>query len=218
MQQFKLWDGAVRLFHWSQVALLGGLWWSAEQEYYNLHMVLAYSLASVLLARLIWAVVGSENARFSHFVKSPATVWRFIRQPSAVEGHNPLSGYMIVALLLLVLAQFVTGLMTTDDVFTEGPLVAVVDSQWVQWASAFHRWNLDILLALVAIHVLAALIHQWRGDKIISAMLHGKKALTTPVGGFKAVGWYVLLVGVIAAGLFSWQGYIPLQALIAGQW
>lgn len=221
MQKYKIWDGAVRFFHWSQVLLLGGLWYSAEQELYGIHMTLAYSLAAVLLARLVWALIGSDNARFSHFVRPPGVLWRWFRsreKPKA-SGHNPASGYMVVLLLLLVLMQFITGLMTTDDVLTEGPLVAVVDSSWVALASSFHRLNLDILLVLVAVHVLAALWHQWRGDKVISQLVTGKteQPLSQPLR-FKKFYWFVLLVLLFGFGFYSWQGeqlWLLLQADLA---
>lgn len=222
MQKYKIWDGAVRFFHWSQLLLLGGLWYSAEQELYGIHMTLAYSLAAVLLARLVWALMGSDNARFSHFVRSPVALFRWLRTPGKPKpnGHNPASGYMVVLLLLLVLLQFITGLMTTDDVLTEGPLVAVVDSSWVALASSFHRLNLDILLVLISVHVLAALWHQWRGDKVISQLVTGKseQPLTQPLR-FKKFYWFLLLLLLFGFGFYSWQGeqlWLLLQADLAG--
>jgi len=222
MQKYKIWDGAVRFFHWSQVMLLGGLWYSAEQELYGIHMTLAYSLAALLLARLVWALVGSDNARFSHFVRSPFTLFRWWQNPEKpkASGHNPASGYMVVLLLLLVLMQFITGLMTTDDVLTEGPLVAVVDSSWVALASSFHRLNLDILLVLVSLHVLAALWHQWSGDKVISQLVTGQSVepLSQPLR-FKKFYWFLLLVLLFGFGFYSWQGeqlWLLLQADLAG--
>lgn len=220
MQKYKIWDGAVRFFHWSQVLLLGGLWYSAEQELYGIHMTLAYSLAALLLARLVWAVLGSDNARFSHFVCSPAALWRWWQNREKPDGHNPASGYMVVLLLLLVLLQFISGLMTTDDVFTEGPLVAVVGSSWVALASSFHRLNLDILLALVGLHVLAAIWHQWRGDKVISQLVTGKseQPLSQPLR-FKKFYWFLLLVLLFGFGFYSWQGepvWLLLQGDLAG--
>ena len=145
MQKSKIWDGAVRIFHWSQVLLLAGLWYSADQEWYGLHMTLAYTLAALLLSRLVWGVIGSENARFSHFVKSPRQVWLWLQQSPkpADAGHNPLSGYMVILMLTLILLQFVTGLMTSDDILTEGPLVALVPSAWVGIAST--RLNAEML-------------------------------------------------------------------------
>lgn len=216
MQNSKIWDGAVRIFHWSQVLLLAGLWYSAEQEWYGLHMTLAYVLAAVVLSRVIWGFIGSDNARFGHFVKSPFQVWRWLRlQPKPIAtGHNPLAGYMVLALILLVLLQFVTGLMTTDDILTEGPLVALVSPDWVSIASSIHKLNINLILALVAMHIVAALWHQWRGDKVITAMLTGKKQAVTTDLKFRRVGGYLLFVLLFLVIFYIWQGEVVLGMLL----
>ncbi len=209
MQKSKIWDGAVRLFHWSQVILLAGLWYSADQEWYGLHMTFAYTLASLLIGRLLWGFMGSENARFSHFIHSPRTVWRWLWQSpkTSVGGHNPLAGYMVLLLIILILMQFLTGLMTSDDILTEGPLAALVPAAWVGYASSFHQWNINLILLLVALHILAALWHQWRGDKVISAMLTGNKVTDamTPLK-FRSIGLYLVLVLVLLLVFAYWQG------------
>jgi cytochrome b len=217
MQNSKIWDGAVRIFHWSQVLLLAGLWYSAEQEWYGLHMTLAYVLAAVVLSRVIWGFIGSDNARFGHFVKSPFQVWRWLRlQPKPIAtGHNPLAGYMVLALILLVLLQFVTGLMTTDDILTEGPLVALVSPDWVSIASSIHKLNINLILALVAMHIVAALWHQWRGDKVISAILTGKKQVVTTDLKFRKVGGYLLCVVLFLVIFYIWQGEVVLGMLLS---
>lgn len=220
MQKSKIWDGAVRIFHWSQVLLLAGLWYSAEQEWYGLHMLLAYTLAALLISRLVWAVIGSDNARFSYFLKSPRAAWQWLRQSpkSAEAGHNPLSGYMVLLLLTLILLQFVTGLMTSDDILTEGPLVAMLPSAWVAVASTFHQWNINLILALVAVHVIAAIWHQWSGDKVITAMLTGRKQTSDKVElKFQAVGWYLLCVLAVLTAFYLWQGDIVLE-LLKAEW
>ena len=217
MQNSKIWDGAVRIFHWSQVLLLAGLWYSAEQEWYGLHMTLAYVLAAVVLSRVIWGFIGSDNARFGHFVKSPFQVWRWLRQhpkPMAT-GHNPLAGYMVLALIVLVLLQFLTGLMTTDDILIEGPLVALVPSDWVSVASSIHKQNINLILALVAMHIVAALWHQWRGDKVISAILTGKKQVVTTDLKFRKVGGYLLCVVLFLVIFYIWQGEVVLGMLLS---
>jgi cytochrome b len=218
MQKSKIWDGAVRIFHWSQVLLLAGLWYSADQEWYGLHMTLAYTLAALLISRLVWGFVGSENARFRHFVSSPRQLWRWLKQSPKPEsfGHNPLSGYMVVLLMSLILMQFLTGLMTSDDIFTEGPLVALVPSAWVSVASSFHQWNINFILALVAVHVVAAVWHQWRGDKVITAMFTGKKlTVEKATVSFRPLSRYLLLVVVLLAAFYYWQGDVVLTMLRA---
>lgn len=221
MELRKLWDGAIRFFHWSQLLLLAGLWWSAEQELYGIHMTLAYLLASLLFSRICWGLFGSENARFGHFLKSPIATWQWLRQrPLAkIAGHNPLSGYMVLTLILLLSVQFIAGLMTTDEVLTDGPLVALVPSSWVEIASTIHRFNLDLLLVLVAIHVLAALIHQYKGDRLIQPMLTGQqRAELLPVHSniqFRPVWPFFLIFFCSVIGFYLWQGDTVLPMLLS---
>lgn len=218
MQQIQsaltpVFDLAVRLFHWLQVLLLGGLWYSAEQEWYGIHQLLAYTLASLLGARLIWGLIGSETARFRHFVPSFKQLRHYLgtkrlTTKSPVAGHNPLSALMILALLLLVTLQFVSGLMTTDEVMTEGPLYSMVPDWLSSLAGSWHELGFNLLLGLIALHVLAAMLHQWRGDKVVSAMWHGRKQL--PAGAIAprllhSLKYFVLVL-ILFCGLLGWQG------------
>ena len=218
MQKTKIWDGAVRIFHWSQVLLLAGLWYSADQEWYGLHMTLAYTLAALLLSRFVWGFMGSDNARFNQFVKSPRQVWLWLKQSpkTAATGHNPLSGYMVLLLLTLILLQFVTGLMTSDDILTDGPLVSLVPSHCVSVASSFHQWNINVILTLVAAHIVAAFWHQWRGDKVITAMITGNKLFAEQTAiKFRPVALYVLMVFIFLVLFYLWQGDVVLEMLRA---
>jgi cytochrome b len=201
-------DLAVRLFHWLQVLLLAGLWYSAEQEWYGIHQLLAYTLASLLGARLIWGLIGSDTARFRHFLPNFSQLRHYLATKAPVAGHNPLSALMIFALILLVALQFVSGLMTTDEVMTEGPLYSLVPDWLSSLAGSWHELGFNLLLTLVALHVLAAFWHQWCGDRVISAMWHGRKELpaetTAPrlLNSFK----YCLLALILFCGLMGWQG------------
>lgn len=213
MQQIQsaltpVFDLAVRLFHWLQVLLLAALWFSAEQEWYGIHQLLAYTLASLLGARLIWGLIGSDTARFSHFVPSVKQLQHYLATKKAAVGHNPLSALMILALLLLVALQFVSGLMTTDEVMTEGPLYSLVPDWLSSLAGSWHELGFNLLLALVALHVLAAVLHQWRGDKVISAMWHGRKQLpvATPAPRLLNSFKYCLLALILFCGWMGWQG------------
>lgn len=204
----QIFDLAVRLFHWFQVVLLAGLWYSAEQEWYGIHQLLAYTLASLLGARLIWGLIGSETARFRHFMPGFSQLRQYLATKNAVAGHNPLSALMILALMLLVSLQFFSGLMTTDEVMTEGPLYSQVPDWLSSLAGSWHELGFNLLLALVALHVLAAVLHQWRGDKVISAMWHGRKVLPaqTPTPRLLNSFKFFLLALILFCGLLGWQG------------
>ncbi|WP_037046792.1 cytochrome b/b6 domain-containing protein [Rheinheimera texasensis] len=213
MQQIQsaltpVFDLAVRLFHWLQVLLLGGLWYSAEQEWYGIHQLLAYTLASLLGARLIWGLIGSDTARFRHFVPGFRQLRHYLATKTPAVGHNPLSALMILALILLVALQFFSGLMTTDEVMTEGPLYSLVPDWLSSLAGSWHELGFNLLLGLVALHVLAAVLHQWRGDRVISAMWHGRKVLpaNTPAPQLLNSFKYLLLALILFCGLMGWQG------------
>ena len=206
MKVIQLWDKAIRIYHWSQLLLLIGLWFSAEQGYLVLHQLFAYSLAALLISRILWGFVGSETARFSHFLQSP---WQLVQMWNKAKrgiGHRGLSGYMSLTLMLLLALQFISGLMTTDDVMTEGPLYSAVSSDWSSFASWFHHNNFNLLLALIAVHVVAALVHGFKKDGVLGAMLHGKLQTEVQQPKVKSTGWYLLLV-LVFAGIFAlWQG------------
>ncbi|MCL2913382.1 cytochrome b/b6 domain-containing protein [Shewanella corallii] len=176
----KVWDFPTRLFHWALVALIGGLWWTADAGEMEWHMVLAYSLGALLLFRVIWGFIGSDTSRFRDFVHGPRTVIGYAsslktRGVTPHSGHNPLGGYMVVVMLLAIAAQFTTGLFATDDVFTEGPLYAYVSSNTADWMTWVHKKNFDFILVLVGLHVLAVLVHMFKGDALLGAMFTGRR-------------------------------------------
>lgn len=204
----KIFDFAVRLFHWMQVVLLVGLWYSAEQEWFGLHQMLAFTLASLLGARLIWGLVGSDTARFRHFMPSPAQFRQYLQTRTATAGHNPLSALMILALLVLVAMQFLSGLMTTDEVMTEGPLYSLVPDWLSSLAGSWHELGFNLMLGLILIHVVAAFWHQSRGDKVVSAMWHGRKSMSDNIAApqLRNSLTYIVLVLMIFCLLMGWQG------------
>ena len=125
----KIWDLPTRLFHWSLVAGILFMWFSAEisDSLMDWHMRVGEFLIALILFRIIWGVIGSDSARFSSLLRSPIATLRYAqtlpsRKPSWHAGHNPLGGWMVIALLLLVLLQASSGLFITDDILLEGPL------------------------------------------------------------------------------------------------
>ncbi|QYJ76261.1 MULTISPECIES: cytochrome b/b6 domain-containing protein [Shewanella] len=180
MTHAKVWDLPVRLFHWLMVTLLGLLWWSAEVGEMQWHQVFAYSLMALLLFRVLWGFVGSDTARFAHFLHHPLTVVEYAKTTVSKgvkghHGHNPLGGYMVLVLLLCLALQLISGLFATDEVFTEGPLVSMVSSDTASWMTWLHKRNFDLLLILAAVHVLAVVWHLLKGDRLLGAMVTGRR-------------------------------------------
>ena len=187
MQKVRIWDLPVRLFHWTLVTLLVVSYVTAQAggDWMKLHFWSGYTILTLLLFRIAWGFVGSTTARFSHFVKGPSAAIEHLKELAGTDrprdvGHNPLGGAMVIALLLGVLLQVVAGLFSadTDEGTVSGPLANLAPDKWVDRATAFHHLWVNVLLVLIALHVLAALVYLvWKRQNLIGAMFTGRKRL-----------------------------------------
>uniref|UniRef100_A0A486XU78 Cytochrome b n=1 Tax=Rheinheimera sp. BAL341 TaxID=1708203 RepID=A0A486XU78_9GAMM len=206
-QQQKVWDFAVRCFHWSQVLLIAGLWYTGEEGLMAQHQLLAYTLLALIVARIVWGGIGSSTAQFRQFAATPATAWRYLRKPYAVTGHNPASFYMIVLLLVLLSVQLISGMATYDNSYlSDGPLVSLLPAHWVDLASEIHEININILLAAIAVHIAAALWHSLRVHNVIKVMLTGMDVQQDKPQQLKNSSLFFVIFAAMLTLLYWWQG------------
>ena len=207
-----IWDLPTRLFHWSLVALVALSWWSGAEggTAFPVHQWSGCAILTLLLFRLAWGVVGGEYARFTHFVHGPARVLGSLREllrptSRATAGHNALGGWMVVALLLSLLVQTITGLFANDDIMNEGPLYARVGKEVSERFSAVHELNFGVLASLIAVHVLAIVYHRLRkGETLTRSMLSGYRTLphTIPAPR-RASPWLAAVLLAVCAGMVA---------------
>lgn len=187
MVKVKIWDLPIRIFHWLLPLLLGFSWYSAETRAMDWHRYSGYSILGLLIFRICWGLWGSYTARFSSFVKSPATVLAYARGrrqgQSGFAGHNPLGGWSVVALLLLLAAQVSSGLFAVDvDGLESGPLSYLVSFDGGRLLADIHEVSFNILLAVVAVHLLAILWYEViRKERLVLPMVHGHKQLADDI-------------------------------------
>ena len=113
-QFIKVWDIAVRVFHWTLVGCFAIAFISAE-DIQKLHVVFGYSVLFLVLFRILYGLVGTKYARFSDFLYRPHKIADYLKglligRPKHYIGHNPAGGFMIVILLLSLLSLTLTGL------------------------------------------------------------------------------------------------------------
>ena len=184
----KVWDLPTRLFHWLLAVLVLALAVSGELGMLDLHMTLGPAALALVLFRLIWGVVGSDTARFSHFVRGPRGVLAYLaaarRGAAHGVGHNPLGAFSVIALLAMVSLQALSGLFTTDDIATDGPLAHLMATKTVSLLSSIHRIGFKALLALIGAHLAAVAFYRLiKRDDLITPMITGEKlvpALSAP--------------------------------------
>ena len=187
-----VWDLPVRFVHWALVALLVLLIVTGKlgADWLEWHMRCGESVLALIAFRILWGFVGSRNARFVTFVSTPTRVARYAgsvarRAKETYVSHNPLGGWMVLALLAALLAQVTAGLFANDDILWEGPLAARVTKEASDAFSWFHRRFWWVIVALSIAHIGAVIAHLalWRDD-LITPMLTGRKTL--PVGSADA--------------------------------
>ena len=182
MQKIKLWDAPVRLFHWSLVGCFAWLWYSGETgTALDWHMRIGEFVLALVLFRIVWGFVGSSNARFTDFVR-PSGILAYLkslpsRKAAAHAGHNPLGGIVVLAMLLLLLVQSVTGLFATDEIFTEGPLYSSVSSDTAEMLTGLHHQTFEILILVAVLHVAAIAFYLiYKRTNLVRPMVTGQKA------------------------------------------
>lgn len=201
-----VWDGPTRLFHWLLVGLIGFSWWSAENYHMDWHYKSGLAAFGLLVFRLLWGLFGSSTARFRQFVKGPVGVWSYLRGRSVPSiGHNPLGGWSVIALLLALATQVVSGLFTVDvDGLESGPLSYLVSFDIGRVAADVHALSFNILLALIALHVLAIAFYVIvKRRNLIGAMITGHERTDAPIQIARG-GWVRLVLAVAAAALLTW--------------
>lgn len=213
----RVWDLPTRLFHWTLVVLIALQFATAEFGWLSMewHYRFGYATLALILFRIVWGFAGSETSRFAGFVRGPAAVAQYIksefkRTAHSQVGHNPLGGWSVVAMLSCLLIQAVSGLFTSDGIDEDGPFVEAVSHAMVKLATTLHHLGETVLLALIALHIAAVLLH-WvlRRDNLILPMITGRKPTDAPMPMRFVSGWWGLiwlLAASAAVALLSWFG------------
>ena len=171
----RVWDRAVRLLHGSLIALVAAAWFTRDLRG-PWHEWLGYGVAAVVAVRIAWGFLGGRHARFADFLRGPAATSTYARAVLAGRaprylGHNPLGGWMVLALLGTLAALCLSGWLFTTD--------------WLwgyAWLANTHAALAYLLLGLVALHVAGVLVtSRHQRENLVRAMVDGRKRAPAPV-------------------------------------
>ncbi len=234
LTSYAVWDRPTRLFHWVNfvtvvaLATVGtAILYAKELGVTNdgkillktVHVWFGYVFVINLLWRVIWAFIGNRYARWRSLLPfGPG----FGQALSAYRdglgradgprylGHNPIGRMMVAVLLLLLIAQAVTGIVLAGTDIYYPPLGSWI-ANWVAAAGvdpaslvpydktgideaaweamrgfrtpfiSVHYWVFYGLLAAVVVHIVGVLVTELReGGAIVSAMFTGHKTFDHP--------------------------------------
>lgn len=204
----RIWDLPTRLFHWLLALFVIGLVTTAQLGYMDWHFRFGYGVLTLLIFRLFWGLVGGHWSRFSAFLYSPASLWRYLRgrtDPSHELGHSPTGALSVFALLFFLLAQVGTGLFSDDEIASSGPLARLASSDFVSLATWYHREvGKLVLILLVVLHILAIVYYLWRKRKnLVRPMIWGDKEVPQPAISSRDDArsrWLALALLLLSAG------------------
>lgn len=175
----RVWDLPLRLFHWLLVACLIGSFATIKTGNTETHMLFGYSALTLILFRLLWGIFGPRYARFTSFVFSPMSLLAYLRGSSTAPrtlGHSPTGALSVFALIAVIGLQATTGLFTSDDIASEGPLARWVSNASVETASWIHHANERVILGLVGLHLAAIAFYTWvKRTSLVKPMVVGDK-------------------------------------------
>jgi len=177
----KIWDLPIRIFHWGLVAAIATSWISMKLENMEVHVISGACVLGLLVFRLLWGIWGASTAQFHRFIPSPIKLLNYLRGRTADNlisiGHSPIAALSVIAMLAAIAFQTLTGLVSDDDVYTTGPLIEFVESDFSEWATGMHSTNSDILLGLMALHIAAILYYKFvKKLSLVKPMVTGVSA------------------------------------------
>ncbi|MDW7745123.1 cytochrome b/b6 domain-containing protein [Halomonas sp.] len=227
MHQVRVWDLPIRLFHWALVSAVALSFYTMKTGGapfvfpVEIHGRAGLVVLGLLLFRWGWALGGSRHARLWHFLHGPGAIVDYLRAlrrgplpPYA--GHNPLGGLAVLAMLVSLSVQAVSGLFLSDDIFFQAPLHDRVPADVSDTLRTLHHWNAQLLIVLIVLHLVALVVHRLKGERLVGAMVTGRKQLparpadlavegTDPVRGSPWLAAVLLLVAVGVVGWLWWQ-------------
>lgn len=189
----KVWDFPTRAFHWILVIAMAICVYTSYNfsELYDLGFAGSYSamalhqyagvvILALLIFRIVWGIVGATTSRFTNFIKGPSQIIHYLKRSETVtEGHNPLGALMVIALILVLLAQVITGLFLEDNtyMFTNAPLANMIKGPLRGTLLSIHAEGRTILLILIGLHIAAVFIYLIvKRQNLIRTMITGTRS------------------------------------------
>ncbi|HTJ63137.1 MAG TPA: cytochrome b/b6 domain-containing protein [Alphaproteobacteria bacterium] len=214
LRRVRVWDLPTRLFHWLIVALFGFSWWTSETDHLEWHKLSGYFILTLVLFRIYWGFAGSQTARFADFIHSPRGVVAYgaalLRRSGRIAfGHNPMGGWSVAVLLLLLLAQSVLGLFAVDiDGLDPGPLGNYVSFELGRRIAHWHGRVFNLLLLFSGLHVAVVLFYLvFKRQNLTAAMIVGTKRVGAEIvpPPLRFAPLWLALPGLAgAAGIVAW--------------
>lgn len=200
-------DAFTRTLHALLALSFVGAYVTAESEIFRwVHVSLGYTLGGLLLARVVWGVLGPRHARFSALwgkLRGLVNWFQGLRagQASWSQAQNLYMAVSVALLLLVIAPVVVSGYVTYQE--------------WTgDWMEEVHEFFGNFMLMAVLAHIGGVLaLSLLRRRNLATPMFTGRVPGVGPdlVKRNHAVLAAVLLTAVLSFWVWQWQSGSPLQ-------
>ena len=214
-------DAPTRVFHAMFALSFLGAYLTAEGERLRLlHVTLGYTMAGLLVARVLYGLVGPRHARLSGLLRKIAglapwlnSVWGAWSQ-SATKPVNWRQGQNLLMALAIVLALALVAPLTLSGYGTYNEWGDFLGGDWL---GEVHELIGNTFLAVVLCHVgLVVLLSVLRRKNMAAQMLTGRVEGPGPDLVKRNLVWLAALVLVAVIGFWTWQWQQSPEGLVSG--
>jgi cytochrome b len=213
----RVWDLPVRIVHGLLIACVAGAWLTREGQLFDLHAVFGYCALGLVVFRVAWGFWGSRHSRFDSFAYSPREAFAYLAgavrgRARHYTGHNPAGSWAVFALLALLGATALTGVIVVGALYGEGPIAATSSFALTDILLDWHVGLAWAVLGFAAFHVLGVVwgsrVHR---ENLAAAMVTGRKAVhdddtgDAPLRGTVAAAVAIAVAAIGLAYLLLWS-------------
>jgi len=171
LKPVRVWDLPTRVFHWSLVASFATAFVTSESEKLrDIHVVAGYTLAGLIVFRLLWGFIGGGYSRFAEFLPTPQKLIDYLKSlingnPQHYVGHNPAGAVAIFLLLGFGVVAAASGWATYEDMGGH-------------FMEELHEVAANGMMAIVVIHIAGVIVSSWlHRENLVLAMITGWKKM-----------------------------------------
>ena len=170
-KSIRVWDLPTRVFHWSLVASFATAFLTSESERLrDIHVIAGYTLAGLIVFRLLWGFIGGGYSRFGEFLPTPRKLVDYLKslidgKPQHYVGHNPAGAVAIFLLLGFGMVAAASGWAVYEDVGGH-------------FMEELHEGAANGMMAIVGIHIAGVIVSSWlHHENLVLAMITGWKKM-----------------------------------------
>ena len=198
-------DATTRMLHWLMAFTFTTAYLTADGERWRLvHVTLGYTLAALVVARLLWGLVGPRPVRISVLWGKLRGLPKWLKDVVAVRSPRALQAtwrpaqHLLMALAVALILGLVLPLTLSG--------YAVWDEWGGEWLEEVHEFFGNALLGMVLVHIgLIALLSLLRRKNQALPMLTGRVPGAGPDIAKNNHGFLAALVLACVLGFWAWQ-------------